>query len=520
MEVYLSNKRYIYNMGLAFYNIVEKYQDKKAIIFDNLNSCTFDELNKLSNKIARFLLDNNIRQNDVICLFNKKSLFSYATMLAALKIGVIYSNLDFTSPAMRINKMLDTARPSIIFNDSALDISKFNLDNRKVINFASENFIQSIQDYDSGNLISITKTVCGNNGAYIMFTSGSTGFPKGALMSHLNILNFISWGIERYDVKTDDIFTNVNPIYFDNSVFDFYISLFSGASLAPLPYELTQFPKKIVEWVSLVKPTIWFSVPSFLVYLLTTKSLKEKDFQSLRIISFGGEGFPKQKLKQLFNLYGKRTKLINVYGPTECTCICSAYDITEKDFDDMKNFAPLGEIALNFKCQIIPIGHDCNMGELCLLGPQVGLGYYNDLERTKRSFVFNSDNVRYNEIIYLTGDLVRCDENSVLHFIGRKDNQIKHLGYRIELEEIETSLNSLSYINQSAVIYKRIHSDFGQIIAFVKLNKDIDRAKIIDDLKLYIPQYMLPNKLEILDELPKNANGKIDRIKLLEQSGG
>ena len=173
-----------------------------------------------------------------------------------------------------------------------------------------------------------------------------TGFPKGALMSHNNLLNFIQWGKETFQVTRDDIFTNANPIYFDNSVFDFYTSIFNGTTLVPLSHDLVKNAGQLVKAINDSGCTIWFSVPSLLVYLLTTKSLKKEDFKTIKRISFGGEGFPKNKLKQLYEMFGDRMTLYNVYGPTECTCICSSYTISSSDFENMNELAPLGILQI------------------------------------------------------------------------------------------------------------------------------------------------------------------------------
>ena len=301
-----------------------------------------------------------------------------------------------------------------------------------------------------------------------MYTSGSTGMPKGAVMSHANLLWFIQWSQDRFEIGPNDILTNVNPIYFDNSVFDFFSALFSGACLVPFTQEQVQDVRKLVSFVEKAKCTIWFSVPSLLVYLLTTRSLTRTNFTSVRKIIFGGEGFPKAKLKQLYDLFGDRVQLENVYGPTECTCICSAYTISAADFDDMQNLAPLGILAQNFDFEILNLEDtsDTGMGELFLRGPQVGLGYYNDVERTQRAFIQNPKQAKFLELGYRTGDLVQLDARGFLHFKGRVDFQIKHMGYRIELEEITAKLNKINGIESSIA---RVYSNAGRdyIIAYL-----------------------------------------------------
>jgi D-alanine--poly(phosphoribitol) ligase subunit 1 len=366
--------------------------------------------------------------------------------------------------------------------------------------------------------LELSKKIVGTTPAYIMFTSGSTGTPKGVTISHANILSFLGWSIEKYKVTSEDRFSQVSPMYFDNSVFDFYTALFSGASLVPIKKEITKSPLELVKLIDSMQCTIWFSVPSLLVYLLTMRVLNDKTFQSVRVFTFGGEGFPKGELKKLYSIYGKQADIINVYGPTEGSCICSSYNISKKDFEDMSILAPLGTINPNFEYMIV----DENMrevesgkkGELCLVGPNVALGYYNDSNRTAQNFVQNPKIRTHQDIIYKCGDIV-YEKDGLLCFSGRVDNQIKHMGYRIELEEIESALNGLKYISQSAVVYERVKSNYGKIIAFVATNEEVSESHIKNELLNFLPEYMMPNIIEIKEELPKNASGKVDKKTLL-----
>ncbi len=511
--------KFIYNLGLLFDDICKKNADKIALHYSKNQFITYNQLYKNSNRIANYLLRLNICKNDVVAIFNLKSEFAFASMIACLKIGAIYTNIDLTSPWERISKIFYKCKPKIIikdYDDNKYLDKEIKLNGYEVIDLHSPEFREEIEKYPEKN-VDIQYAVTGSNPAYIMFTSGSTGFPKGAIMSHANVINFINWGKERFDVKPDDAFTNVNPIYFDNSVFDFYTSVFSGVRLVVFPNDVAKDARKMLDKINELKCTIWFSVPSFLVYLVTTKVISKTDFKCIRKISFGGEGFPKPRLKYLFDLFKDRAEFVNVYGPTECTCICSSYSITEKDFENMSELAPLGFLAPNFDYEIIPMdSKDKLYGELCLKGPNVGLGYYGDEELTKNAFIKNPYNENYNEIIYKSGDIVKVGNNGYLYFKGRIDNQIKHMGYRIELEEIETVLNTLHYVNESAVIYKKEENGIGQIIAFVNSNKVNDTKQISNDLKLKLPPYMRPKKIFILESLPKNRNGKIDKIRLKE----
>jgi D-alanine--poly(phosphoribitol) ligase subunit 1 len=509
---------YSYNLGTRFYEIAQKSKTKIALKYPNGTSFLYGELDILSNQWGHFLKGKKIKKGDIIAIFNEKSYLAYSLMLACLKIGVVYTNLDISSPWPRLEKIINRCKPSAIFFDSNDNIIEDELrrycqgiDSFRINDSRFESDLLSL---DKDSLVD-TLSIHGGDPAYIMFTSGSTGFPKGAVMSHNNLLNFIQWGKQTFQVSENDIFTNANPIYFDNSVFDFYVSLFNSATLVPLSQDLVKNAQQLVQAINDSQCTIWFSVPSLLVYLLTTKSLSKKDFEHISRISFGGEGFPKNKLKQLFNLYSDRITLYNVYGPTECTCICSSHIITDSDFVNMNELASLGKIAPNFGYEIIPLEDDNNnFGELCLVGPCVGLGYYDDPERTSQSFIQNP-NKRFNQIMYKTGDLVERSENGNLFFRGRLDNQIKHMGYRIELEEVEAAFSTLNYVNEVGVVYEKVTEDFGQIKAYVSINSEYkDSTLILGDIRKLLPPYMVPKVVRILDSLPKNSNGKIDRKQL------
>jgi len=514
----MSNK-YIYNLGLLFDEVCKKNKDRIALHYSRQHSVSFGEFGKLSNKTANYLLGKGIRKGDVVAILNTKSEYALSVMIACLKIGAIYTNLDLSSPWERISKIFSKCRPKAVikdYSDNKLLDKALKENGYTVIDLHSAEYQDEISKHHSDKAV-MDYDVTGSNPAYIMFTSGSTGFPKGAVMSHQNLINFINWGKERFDIKTDDAFTNVNPIYFDNSVFDFYTSVFTGTRLVIFPNDAAKDVRGMLDKINELKCTIWFSVPSFLVYLITTKVLNKNEFRHIRKISFGGEGFPKPRLKFLYELYCERAEFVNVYGPTECTCICSSYRITEKDFDNMAELAPLGFLAPNFDYEIIPLQeNDKSYGELCLKGPNVGLGYYGDEQLTRKSFIRNPFNSGLDEIIYKTGDIVKKADNGYLHFKGRIDNQIKHMGYRIELEEIESVINTLEYVNESAVLYKKTDSGIGQIIAFVDSKSEKESANIGNDIKSKLPPYMKPKKIIILPGLPKNRNGKTDKIKLKE----
>ena len=510
---------YTYNLGRYFEQVVEAYGHNIALKFSESESVSYEELNQRANQLGRHLQGIGIQAKDVVGISGDKQLDTYALMLACLKIGAIYTMLDPDSPVDRICKIFSTCQPAVLFvgHELARKLSG-RCKAAILINDASSTETE-IAHHQKHN-IETRDEVTGTSAAYIMYTSGSTGVPKGAVMTHGNLLNLIAWSKTCFNIAPSDVFTNANPLYFDNSVFDFYSSLFSGACLVPLSKEVVSNAKRLVETVDQFKCTSWFSVPSLLIFLQTMKAANGDNMRCLRRIIFGGEGYPKSKLKKLYNAYSDRTAFFNVYGPTECTCICSSYQITEDDFEELQGFAPLGQMAPNFSYLIVDENNqkvpDNEIGELCLMGPNVGKGYYNDGNRTQAAFIQNPYNDRYAEIMYKTGDLVKYNsDDGKIYILGRADNQIKHMGYRIELEEIETGLCRLDYISEAIVLHGSSNG-FSQIVAVVSTENGKVATDIRNDLKQIIPDYMIPRTFHMLSALPKNSNGKIDRVKIAE----
>lgn len=504
---------FISNLGLAFEEIARQNADRTALLYPTGGErISYRQLSLLVDRVAAALWAKGLRQGQVAAIFHDKSPAAFAAMLACLRLGIIYTNLDPDSPWERLRKILGTCRPRLVISGfqetpfgSALEAE----------GYGDILHLRDLATLAPSEPLPLCSTIDAGSPAYIMFTSGSTGVPKGAVISHANLLGFIAWAKDRFAITPADVLSNVNPMYFDNSVFDFYSAIFSGAALIPITSEQVRNTRLLVRLISDAGCTLWFSVPSLLIYLLTTRALSASDFPSIRKIVFGGEGFPKTRLRQLYDLFGGRAELENVYGPTECTCICSAYTISADDFEDMRNLAPLGVPAQNFDFDILPLDEaDQDIGELFLRGPQVGLGYYNDTQRRAEVFIQNPRHARYADIGYRTGDIVRRDERGRFHFKGRVDFQIKHLGYRIELEEIEAALGSVAAVMECAVIYQKFADGLGQIVAFAVVSEPASAEQLQCKIGAIVPPYMLPRYVTILAFLPKNANGKIDRIAL------
>ncbi|MGS2716906.1 AMP-binding protein [Eionea flava] len=507
---------YTYNLGALFTNVLSHHSDRTALNYLD-KKVSYEELDGLVSSLCSLLLSEGCKRGDVIAIGNSKRCLSYALMLSCLRLGIAYVNIDLASPAARLESILQLSTVSLLFYDDVAyekNMSLLALENSCNVFLLDADVLPSASIDDLKQHQELMRQVDGSSIAYIMFTSGSTGIPKGVAVTHQNVLHFIDWGKSYFNITEKDNFANLSPMYFDNSVFDFYIGLFSGASLTPVPRELLTTPYDLVPFVSKMGCSIWFSVPSLLIYLMAMKTMTLELLVGLRTIVFGGEGYPKVELKKLYDLFMPGVSLVNVYGPTECTCICSAHTLSDKDFVDISGLPTLGKLNPNFDYKILDEQDSETLtGELCLIGPSVAAGYFNDLERTSVAFHTLTEPTRFMKRMYRTGDLVR-EENGRLYFVGRKDNQIKHMGYRIELEEIEQALIKSSKVSQSAVIYHRVNTAYGKLVAFVACSVNVESKFLLDGLAALLPDYMIPQHIIIMDQLPKNPNGKIDRSRL------
>lgn len=513
--------QYQYNLGQRFQQIVEQHGDRVALWFSEHDTVSFHDLDRTARRITGLLQNGCVACGDVVCIAGIKSIHTFAAMLACLTIGAPYVILDPDSPAERLRKILATCRPRLILADQALlDMLAPTIAELAIIAENTGSLAARLEGFDLQGPQQLYRCT-GATPAYIMYTSGSTGLPKGAVMTHANVLNLIAWGQETFGITHEDTLTNVNPLYFDNSVFDFYTALFSGACLVPFSKDEVRDPRRLVDKVANAGCTVWFSVPSLLIFLQTMRAANGQNLNGIRTFIFGGEGYPKARLKQLYDAYKGSSRFFNVYGPTECTCICSSYHLSDSDFRDMRGLPPLGCLADNFAYLILDDDGNCvpdeETGELCLLGPNVGLGYYNDPERTAASFVQNPRNKGYREIMYRTGDLVRLNtSDGKLYIQGRKDNQVKHMGYRIELEEIEAALYCQDYVAEAAVLHSTA-GNLSRLVAVLALHEEQDDEHIRQNLRKIIPDYMVPSTYYREERLPKNPNGKVDRRLLREK---
>ncbi|WPL14180.1 amino acid adenylation domain-containing protein [Thiorhodovibrio litoralis] len=509
------------NLGLAFADIAARHPQRIALRWPEGATLTYAELDDLTGHLAAWLHERGIGLGASLAILNDKSPTAYALMLACLRLGVLYSNLDPGSPPARLQRMLATLRPALLAHASShapiiaalRDLAAL----PPTLDYSASGFAAAHHPLKPRPA---DHQVPGHAPAYLMFTSGSTGIPKGVVIAQHSALNFIRWCQQEMAIGPDEVLTGINPLHFDNAVFDVHAALFAGATLAPMPDALAKNPRHLIKAVAAARCTLWFSVPSLLVYLLRLRALEPGDLPDLRRLLFGGEGFPKPALRDLHALLGEHTQFINAYGPTEGTCICSSHPVQPADLDG-ETLLPLGPLTPNFSGLIVddqlkplPAGE---VGELLLGGPQIALGYYRDPQRTAAAFIQNPTHQDYRDLLYRTGDRVRQDPMSgLLHFVGRADRQIKRMGYRIELDEIEAALVALPGVREAAVVAVPDPSGASPSI-LAALCTDQTEADLRAQLAERLPAYMLPGRYAFHDRLPRNRNGKIERLALMER---
>jgi non-ribosomal peptide synthetase component F len=320
--------------------------------------------------------------------------------------------------------------------------------------------------------------------------------------------------VECLDIRREDRIFGTAPFHFDMSTFDIYAALKAGASLCIAPDQYLLFPGKLLNMMEMQGATIWKSVSSLLAYISTTGCLKNNRIPTVGKILFAGEPLPAKHLIRWMEVFPEK-KFYNAYGPTEATGISACYQI-EKPPDDACETIPIGKPCAN--TEILLLAEDGNpvgageIGELCIRGSGVSPGYWNDESKTETSFVRNRKGISQSDRIYRTGDLGRLRPDGNYEYHGRKDFQVKYMGYRIELYEIEKALLSIDDIQHAAVLLcDNSSSDMKELVAFVETRARLDSIEIINGLKRLLPAYMLPKQVMKMKKLPLNDRGKTDR---------
>lgn len=480
------------------------YPDKTAFTDEN-NELTYLEVLSNAKAIGTALSSLNTA-NRPVAVFIDKSAASLCAFFGVVYSGNFYVVVDTNMPAGRIDTIFETLSPAAVLTDRA------NIEKAETLQFDGEMFLyEEINriEPDEEALRMARRNMIDTDPLYALFTSGSTGVPKGAVISHRGAISYADWVTEAFSISADTVFGNQTPFYFSMSVLDIFATIKNAATLHIIPKKYFSFPVKLLEYMNQKQVNTIYWVPSALCIVANWKALQYVQVPTLKKVLFAGEVMPVKQLNMLIkDLPG--ALFANLYGPTEVTDICTYY-IVDREFSDDESL-PIGSACDN--CGVFVLKNDNTQaqpgeeGELCVRGSFLAMGYYNNQEKTAQAFVQNPLNPHYPETVYKTGDIVKYNEKGELLYVSRKDFQIKHMGYRIELGEIETAVNAVEGMKACACVYDAEKEK----IVLVYTGDKLDDKKVVDSIRQKLPPYMLPNKIKQVKAMPYNANGKIDRV--------
>jgi amino acid adenylation domain-containing protein len=512
-----------------------KFPDKETVVFGE-NSITYAELERRSSQLASSLLKWGIKKGDRVGILLKKSIESIISLFGIMKAGAIYVPIDPLAPANRSKYIIRNCGIECLITSSQGMMNLYTgeetgISLRKAI-IAGAKKDNSIQNRHNIECIAWEEIVLGKpvdycqasmtdvSPAYILHTSGSTGTPKGVVISHLNALSFVNMAADFFEIGPDDRIASHAPLHFDLSVFDIFCAVKKGAAIYLVPEFLSTFPVKLSEFIESKGISIWNSVSSVLTMLADRGGLERFGFDSLRLIHFSGDIMPAKYLRILMN-HMKNATFYNIYGQTEANS--SMFYRVEGIPENAAWKIPIGKPFPNFEVFAINdlnevINHPGEEGELLVKSSTVALGYWGEDEKTTDKFIQEPGNFLFRSTVYKTGDIVRTDEEGNYLFAGRKDHMIKSRGYRIELSEIELVLIGQPLVRQAVVIAVPDELIGNKIIAYVAIaeGEAMNSRDLLNYCGRFLPTYMLPEVIEILDALPNTSTGKIDR-KCLEK---
>ncbi len=486
----------------------ELFPEKMAFA-DDKKSITFGQLKDASQRIGSYLIGmGKVRRP--VAVYMPKSAECISAFMGIAASGNFYCPIDSMMPAERINIILKELDPiAIITTEKMLSKANNLIHNGEVLVF--DKILETYVAVDA--LEEIRKKMIDTDPLYVLFTSGSTGIPKGVVISHRSVIDYIDWVTETFHISEKDTFGNQAPFYFDNSVLDIYCGLKNGSGVYIIPKRKFSFAIDLFEYLNEKEINTVFWVPSVLCMAVNTDAFSVLKPKYLNKILFAGEVMPNKHL----NVWRKHIPdalYANLYGPTEITVDCTYY-IVDRQFADDESL-PIGKdcrnsriLVLNEKDETVKVGEE---GELCVLGTSLALGYYNNPKKTAEVFVQNPLNTSYIELMYRTGDLVKYNELGEIIYLSRKDFQIKHMGYRVELGEIENAVMAFEGIDNCACIFEQEKDS----LVLCYTGKAVDEALLHKQLATKLPNYMIPNRYAYFEKFYFTQNGKVDRKKLKE----
>lgn len=493
-----------------FEETVKKYPQKVAVI-DKDREIVFSDLHRKSLQLASALMALGIGQNKPVGVFLDKSIESVYADLGILYAGDFYMNLDIKTPAERIRNILQLVEPAAIISTTRQikSIEGIIPSTMKVILLDEAG---GTADVNSADIIGRLSTIIDTDPSCIINTSGSTGTPKGVVLNHKSFFDFIDWAIDTFHFDDDLVMGSLSPIVFDIYSFELCMLMAKASTLVVLPAHLAAFPAKILEVLEQHRVNFLFWVPTIMVNIANMDLLSAFKLESLRTVWFAGEVFPTKQYNYWHHHLPKVT-FANLYGPIEITLDCTYY-IINKEIPDEEPL-PIGYPCRNTDILILDdedraVTEPGVEGELCVRGTSLAMGYYNNPEKTAAAFVQNPLNKAYPELIYRTGDIVCLNDEGLIMFKGRKDNIVKHMGYRTDLGEIEhVIINTLKLVKNGCIVYNQSDK---QITLFYEAAEEIPVSEFRLQIGKVLPKYMIPTAFHHLGQLQRNANGKIDRL--------
>lgn len=498
------------NLVELFEESTNKYPQKIAVI-DRERRITFSDLRNKALALAQNLNESGIGINKPIALFLDKSIESVYVNLAILYSGNFYMNLDVKTPAERIRNILNLIKPHTIISTSRQIASIVDIIPKdiKVVLLDEECWEEQINEKA---IIDKLSTIIDTDPSCIINTSGSTGTPKGVVLNHKSFFDFIEWAIDTFKFDNNLIMGSLSPLVFDIYSFELCMLMANASTLVVLPGNLAAFPAKILDLIDKNQVNFLFWVPTIMVNIANMDLLSSYRLNSLKTIWFAGEVFPTKQFNYWYHHLPQAT-FANLYGPIEITLDCTYY-IVDSDIPDEQPL-PIGIPCRNTNIIILDANNKAVTtpyaeGELCVRGTSLAMGYYNNPEKTADSFVQNPLNKAYPELIYRTGDIVCYNEKGLIEFKGRKDNIVKHLGYRTDLGEIEhVIINSLKLIKNGCVVYNQANKE---ITLFYEADNETSPSEFRKKIGQTLPKYMIPTVYHYTRQLLRNTNGKIDRL--------
>ena len=485
---------------------VENTPEKKAY-FDESLELNYEAVYKSSSAIGTKLIKKLNTQCRPVLVYMDKS-----PLVLTAFFGIVYSRnfyvpLDTNMPQMRIRLIVENLKPAAVITDMA------HFDEAR--DFSSTVFVieEMLETEIDREILNERRAVALDlDPVYVLYTSGSTGVPKGVVVSHRSLIDYVEQFCNEVGIGNDDVIANQAPFYFDASLIDIYCTLRAGATMGIVPLEYFSVPLKLLHFLEDYKITTIRWVPSAMKMISTFKGFKSLKPQYLRKIIFGAEAMP-TKVYNYWKTNYENAVFVQIYGPTEITGVCT-YHIVDRDYADDETI-PIGRAFRNTEVFLLDeddklIKRSDIVGEICVKGSCLALGYYNAREKSDEVFVQNPLNSYYQEKIYRTGDLAKYNEYKELVFVSRKDYQIKHMGHRIELGEIETAVMALPKMKSACCLYD---TDKQKIVLFYESDA-YDDVSVVEELKKRLLRYMIPNVFKKMDKMPLLHNGKIDRVQL------